>query len=314
MVNKYKYSLVACAALTFGVLCASDLPIFSLVGLEGEELRKKAHAWTEIVLEEFFQDSAQAVGLLELLDKQQFTADFGDPILRQKIAFVLFWQVNFDSFSANYDQSYGAGLGHKGYDVEDQADLTAVEFRYWMLHKILWDVTRPCYENPKKTELIKWSLFPFVHSMACKEDKRLHQQGVSLFSEFYFSRAIFSNVPNCVLYYDELVYLIMSLAHKVCMRTEEILRLSGIAPEVFCIHHGMLIEVIWSADELPRALVNIRELYSDEANPLPDWASVLVRGGETVTFSPGHTPTFVPHGEGGGGAGAGGGSAGASCS
>ncbi|MEI7580876.1 MAG: hypothetical protein WCJ17_03695, partial [bacterium] len=64
----------------------------------------------------------------------------------------------------------------------------------------------------------------------------------------------------------------------------------------------------------PMVLVKNREAYNDEANPLPDWASVLVHEGETVTFSPGHTATFVPHGEGSGGAGAGGGSAGASCS
>ncbi|MEI7580670.1 MAG: hypothetical protein WCJ17_02625, partial [bacterium] len=232
MVNKYKFSVVACVALTFGALWASDRESasprgmsMSLLGLEGEELRIKAHDWIEAALEEIFRDSPETVELLEQLDKQKFTVDFGDQILHRKVAYVLRWGFNLATESAAYDDSYGAVLRNEGHDVEDQGDFTSVEFCYWMLHKMLWDITRPCYENPKKTELIKWALFPCVYSMACEEDEEFRRRGVSLFSEFYFSKAILSGVPNYVPYYDELVTVIMDLTHDVYVQNYHIFNL-----------------------------------------------------------------------------------------
>jgi hypothetical protein len=277
MVNKY--TVILFVLLGFGNLCASDGPSFAtpFLGLEGDELRLRAHQFVEM---SFQVSISVAPMLVARLDEQKFSVDFDDLIVHRKMGLLLSWHTNPDLNDAAYREAALAS----GCDVEAQGALRAFEFRYWFIHKMLWDVTRPAYENFHKTELIKWALFPYIYWMIFEGNEESTAAARRLFSEFYFVTGILPN-DEC---YDQVITAMMEYLAAWYVRARSIFNTISPDPETLFVPLGMLIEVVLCGEEI-QIFVCSRETYHDSENPLPGWASVLVReGGAGVRFYPGH--------------------------
>ncbi|MEI7580875.1 MAG: hypothetical protein WCJ17_03690 [bacterium] len=328
MVNKYKFSLVACAALTLGTLWASDgksaslrdmlVPIKRLVG---DELRIQAHDCVTFLLDEFSKDKDGVAATA----KSQFSVTFTDDTLRMKMA-ILGALIKHESRFYGIWNSLWARLGH---DTAEQDFISADWLLFWFLHKFLWDVTRPTYEDVYQADLVKWALFPIVCRMWNSQNALIKQETKALLCEFYFSNELLSQFT----FDDVIISDIMIEVNNVCRKEKEGFDLAHQdGPETWLVVPLCIVFCLESGKE--SHIVAMPRKHFQSTKPLPVGASLVIAknvdvrwveavraardrlfmpvGPEDIQFATGHSSTVISHGE--GSAGAGGGSAGASCS
>jgi hypothetical protein len=256
-------------------------------------------------------------------NRVSFSVDFTDETLRKKIRLVLGMNVNAEMFAVWFREkleavAHGAGLG----------GMSANKFRYWCLHKLLWDVTRPTYGDVCQADLVKWALYPVIVLIASSQDEELKRDARALFSEFYLPAGLFS----CADCYDAMVIATMRGLLEVYEFKRVLFRKDNPAQKGTWFVLPMCIVFFLRPGLGPYIMVMPRELFRSE-KPLPAGASLVIinkvntevsyPSGSSyyiaeepadIQFATGYSSTFISHGEGSGVADAGGGSAGASCS